>query len=172
MLDIERLVQHLADNAGRIRALMEGVSAHQARWRPDEASWSILEVINHLYDEEREDFRRRLDLTLHRPDEPWPPIDPQGWAAERAYNQRGLEQSLRNFLSERRASLAWLEGLVAPEWEAVVEAPFGAIRAGDVMAAWVAHDLLHMRQLVELHWRYLRTQVKPYRVIYAGQWEG
>ncbi|MCB0058173.1 MAG: DinB family protein, partial [Caldilineaceae bacterium] len=59
-------------NAQRIAALVAGVPDEQARWKPDAESWSILEVVNHLLDEEREDFRVRIDYTLHRPGEKWP----------------------------------------------------------------------------------------------------
>jgi hypothetical protein len=36
------------------------------------------------------------------------------------------------------------------------------------MAAWLAHDLLHLRPLVELHWAYLVVRAGPYSVVYAG----
>ena len=169
-MDIEHLAALMAENAARIRALVRSISEQQARWRPDPDSWSILEVVNHLLDEERQDFRVRLDYTLHRPDEPWLPIDPGGWVTERAYNQQGLDDSLAQFLSEREASIAWLGTLSVPDWNTTCEAPWGPIRAGDLSAAWVAHDLLHMRQLVELHWAYTTAELEPYRVDYAGTW--
>jgi hypothetical protein len=153
-----------------VKGLVEGVSLEQARWKPSEKDWSILEVINHLRDEEVEDFRAHLDVILHHPDQPWPSIDPQGWVAERRYNKRATEDSLAGFLRARAESLAWLRGMSAPDWETVYEAPFGEITAGDMMAAWVAHDLLHTRQLVELHWAYTTRRVQPYRVLYAGEW--
>jgi len=159
----------LAD-AERIRVLVQGVSSDQARWKPDDISWSILEVIGHLYDEERLDFRVRLDFMLHRPGEPWPAINPQGWVQEHRYNEEELQELLGGFLAAREDSVRWLRGLLSPNWEAVYEAPFGQIRAGDLLAAWVAHDLLHMRQLVELHWGYLVKEVEPYQVVYAGEW--
>jgi hypothetical protein len=165
--DLRQLMQA---NAERIRLLASGVSAEQARWRPDEKSWSLLEVINHLYDEEREDFRVRLDIILHRPGDPWPPIDPMGWVTARNYNERDLAESLENFLAERRKSLAWLESLGEPNWEALVEDPRGTLYAGDMFSAWVAHDGLHLRQLVELHYLYLRDSAQPYTVDYAGAW--
>jgi hypothetical protein len=148
----------------------QGVSERQARWRPAPDSWSILEVVNHLLDEEREDFRVRLDYTLHRPGEPWPPIDPQGWVTERKYNEQDLEASLSGFLSEREASLVWLRGLSAPNWQTAYESSFGPISAGELFASWVAHDLLHMRQLVELHWAFTTAALEPYGVGYAGAW--
>ncbi|HMO58680.1 MAG TPA: DinB family protein [Roseiflexaceae bacterium] len=169
-MDIEHSIKQLVINATRIRSLAQDVPGIQAHWKPDVASWSIVEVVSHLYDEERLDFRVRLDFTLHRPGEPWPAIDPQGWVQEHRYNAGNLQESLSGFLAAREDSATWLRGLAAPNWEAVYEAPFGRIRAGDLLAAWVAHDLLHLRQLVELHWSYLMTNVVPYRVEYAGEW--
>jgi hypothetical protein len=157
--------------AQAIGALVRGISDHQARWKPDPESWSILEVLNHLLDEEREDFRARIELILRDGGEAWSPIDPEAWVIERRYNEREVEQSLQDFLAAREESLAWLKGLSSPDWTAEIEAPFGRIRAGDVFAAWVAHDLLHMRQLVELHWMYLVDLAKPYGVRYAGVWQ-
>lgn len=134
-MNVEGCLHQLADNAERIRIFVQGVSIDQARWRPAADSWSILEVVNHLYDEEREDFRVRLDIILHRPADTWPAIDPQGWVGKRKYNERDIEKSLQNFLSERRASLEWLRGVSSPAWETEYQALFGPIRAGDMFAA-------------------------------------
>ncbi len=158
-------------NAQRIAALVAGVSEAQARWKPDAESWSILEVVNHLLDEEREDFRVRIDYTLHRPGEKWPPIDPGGWVVQRSYNERDLGISLAAWLAERERSLTWLNGLAAPDWDAAAIAPWGdPFPAGNLLAAWVAHDLLHMRQLVELHWAWTTAHLAPRSVQYAGDW--
>ncbi len=169
-MKLDRLRSQMMENAARIQALLQGISDEQARWRPDPDSWSMLEVINHLLDEERQDFRIRLDYTLHRPGEPWPSIDPGGWVTERQYNRQDPEASLTAFLSEREASIAWLRELSDPDWDTTREAPWGPIRAGDLFASWVAHDLLHMRQLVELHWAYTTANLAPYRPDYAGEW--
>jgi hypothetical protein len=127
-------------------------------------------VINHLYDDERRDFRVRLDIILHRPDEPLPPIDPEGWVTARKYNERDLTESLNNFLVERDKTLVWLRGLSSPNWQTVYTNEFGSISAGDMFAAMVAHDLLHLGQLVELHWGYTAKMLQPYQGGYAGAW--
>jgi hypothetical protein len=85
-MELARFISLMADSAQRIRALADGVSEEQARWKPDQKSWSILEVVNHLLDEEHEDFRAFLDIALHRPDEPRPKIAPEAWVTERRYN--------------------------------------------------------------------------------------
>jgi hypothetical protein len=169
-MNFERSKQLLQQNSERIRSLVQGVSSKQARWKPALDSWSILEVVNHLLDEEREDFRVRLDIILHEPHRKMPAIDPEGWVMERGYNDRNLEESLEEFLSERKASLAWLEKLGEPDWQAAYQMSFGSIRAGDMFGSWVAHDLLHMRQLVELHRAYMLELVAPFDVAYAGPW--
>jgi hypothetical protein len=163
--------RQLTDNADRIDALVSGVSQEEARWKPDPNSWSILEVINHLHDEEVEDFRVRLDIILQDPEKPWPPIDPEAWVDQRRYNEQDLEESLIFFLDERDASLAWLhDDLVNVDWQTTYQAPWGEMRAGDMLVSWVTHDQLHMRQLVELHRLLTVDQAGSYRLDYAGPW--
>ena len=167
-MELTSIIQQLSRQAQAIQSLASGISEEQARWRPDPESRSILEVVNHLYDEEREDFRSHVDAVLN--DKPWNPIDPDGWVTERDYNQRQLGQSLANFMAEREKSLIWLRELSAPDWELTFQAPFGPLRAGDVLVSWAAHDLLHLRQLVELHYAYTLVSAQPYSVQYAGEW--
>jgi hypothetical protein len=163
--------RRLRQSAAAIVALAEGVTPEQARWKPTPEEWSLLEVICHLHDEEREDFRQRLDLTLHHPETDWPPINPQGWVTERAYNQSDLPAMAGAFLQERDRSLTWLEDLSHPDWSAARTHPVaGKITASDVLGAWVAHDYLHLRQLNELHWQWLATQVDSVSLEYAGGW--
>lgn len=171
MMNLEYFTTRLSNNAPAIQSLVRGVAEEQARWKPAPGEWSVLEVINHLYDEERQDFRTRLDLLLHHPDQPWPGIDPQGWVIERSYNTRDLEVSLNNFLLERQRSVSWLGGLSSPAWETSYEHPeAGEISAGDLLASWLAHDFLHIRQLAQLHWQHISLLVKPCSTDYAGAW--
>jgi hypothetical protein len=170
MLELHQIMDRMRANAAAIAALARDVSDAQARWKPADDAWSLLEVVNHLYDEEREDFRTRVDYVLHRPGQEAPPIHPGAWVIERAYNQRDPRESLDAFLRERAASLEWLRGLQSADWDAEYRAPWGVLRAGDLLAAWLAHDHLHLRQLNELHYAYLAQQAAPYSVAYAGDW--
>jgi hypothetical protein len=171
LMEFEQQLAQMEQHAEAVRILVHGLSDEWARWKPDPESWSILEVVCHLCDEERLDFRPRLDITLHRPDETWAPIDPQGWVTQREYNRRDLAQMAEEFLAERGKSIAWLKALSAPDWNASYQAPFGEIRAGDLLASWAAHDLLHLRQLVELHWAGQLEMAQPFGVRYAGDWQ-
>jgi hypothetical protein len=168
-MDLQFILQNMRGNAQRIRLMVEGVAAEQAAWRPDPESWSILEVVNHLADEEVEDFGARLKALLYPQEHKWPAIEPQGWVTQRKYNERDLVESLARFLQAREASLRWLERLdQRVDWGAELAYRGRSLRAGDILVAWPAHDLLHLRQLVELHYAYLRLRGEPYGVDYAG----
>ncbi len=167
---LEMLRRELAQGAETIQGLVAGVSPAEARGRPAPDAWSILEVVAHLLDEEREDFRPRLDFVLRRSQETWASIDPAGWVTARGYNDRELAATLAAFLTERERSLAWLAGLTNPDWTRVYQASFGPITAGDLAASWAAHDLLHSRQLLELRHARLLALAAPHRTQYAGDW--
>ena len=169
-MNLDFFTARLAANVTIFEGLVGGVGVEQARWKPAPERWSLAEVMGHVRDEEVEDFRQRLDYTLHRPGEAWPKIDPQGWVKERAYNERDLQESLRDFVRERERSLAWLKGLQGPDWSVSAERPQGVLAAGDILASWVAHDLLHVRQMTRLHYEYVALAAAPYRTKYAGDW--
>ncbi|MBW3535080.1 MAG: DinB family protein [Gemmatimonadetes bacterium] len=169
MITVADAASRLASNGEIFRALVDGVSSEEARWKPAEDQWSVLEVVCHLRDEEVEDFRRRLDLTLHRPEEAWPSIDPPRWAVERRYNERSLAASLEGFLEERGRSVEWLRGLEAPDLSRSCSHPrLGRLSAGDLLTSWLAHDLIHVRQITRVRYGWLERTAAPWRPDYAG----
>ncbi len=170
-MNLEYFIKRLSKNRQVISGLVIEVTLEQATWKPSPDTWSILEVLNHLHDEEREDFRERLDLLLFNPGQTWPQIDPQNWVVSRRYNERGIDASLNNFLAEREKFLAWLSQLVTPKWEHRYKQRDGSvITAGDLLASWLAHDYIHVRQLARLHWQSVSALAVPYQTEYAGPW--
>jgi hypothetical protein len=169
-MDLDHVIERMAGNAGIFESLTNGLTTEQASWKPAPDKWSILEVVNHLYDEEREDFRQRLQLVLTNPALPWPPIAPKEWVTARFYSERNLAQSVVNFLREREKSLTWLRTLRSPKLESRHEREGGSLSAGDLLASWLAHDFLHIRQLTRLHWQYLTANANPFQTDYAGPW--
>jgi hypothetical protein len=170
-MEVKRLIVSLTRGREVIRALVSDLPPEQFRWKPAPDKWSILEVLCHLGDEEVDDFRTRLDLTLHRPGAAWPPIHPSAWAVERRYNEQDPAVALRRVLEERERSLAWLATLSDPDWEKGYQHPqAGLIRAGDLALSWAAHDLLHIRQIDRLHYHWLEQEGQPYSPDYAGGW--
>ena len=169
-MEINDAAHQLRHQGEAILALAADLQDSAAQWKPNAESWSILEVLNHLVDEEILDFRRHLEYILDTPDQPWPQIDPQGWVTEKNYNQRSLEETVINFKSERERSITWLLALNNPDWESAVTRSWGKLTAGDMLASWLAHDLLHLRQLVALFYDLTARESQPYSVQYAGEW--
>lgn len=169
MMDLAHLMAQMETTARAIRDLAQRLPPAEVRWQPEPDAWSVLDVLNHLVYEERHDFIERLDLALHRPQGTWPSYDSNQGVTEEG-RQQDPEAVLQAFLAARDDSLAWLRALETPAWDAVCQAPFGEIRAGDILAAWAAHDLLHLRQLVELCYQILARGAEPYGVRYAGEW--
>ena len=169
-MDEVYLKRQLALNRDRVASLARGISEDLVRWKPNEESWSILEVICHLADEEEFDFPVRLQMILEKTEKTWPDFDPEGWVTEHKYAEADLYETLNRYMNLRNAALAWLDSVEELDWDTVYEAPFGKISAGDMFVSWVTHDLLHLRQLVELQRFYLEEQAKPYRLDYAGTW--
>jgi len=114
-MEFSTLYQELQNSTEMIRALLSGVAPEAARLKPSAESWSILEVVCHLYDEEREDFREHLDFILHRQKEEWHTIDTVGWVTQRKYNEQNFAEMQENFFIERKRSFAWLSGLLNPD---------------------------------------------------------
>jgi hypothetical protein len=169
-MEFTALYQEIQNSTEMIRVLLTGITQEESQIRPNPESWSILEVVCHLYDEEREDFREHVDYILHRQNEEWHGIDPQAWVIERRYNEQDFSVMQEKFFSERQKSLDWLEELLNANWETTYTSQYGTTSAGEMFACWVAHDNLHIRQLVELRRRRLENITKPYNLEYAGDW--
>jgi DinB superfamily len=148
-----------------------GIGEIDARWKPPTGAWSVVEIVNHLADEEVDDFRRRLEMTLRDPRLDWPPNDPEAWAREHRYNERELGESVERFVAERRASIAWLRGLVSPDWSRKHAHPaLGALSAGDLLVSWAAHDWLHLRQIAKRRYELATRDAGDFSSGYAGRW--
>jgi hypothetical protein len=152
-------------------ALVAGLNDAALRWRPSADDWAIIEILRHLYDEEREDFRPRLQRTLFDPTEAWDPIDPAGWAAGRKYLCADLDSTLDGFQRERTLSVGWLRSLVDVDLTIAHEHPtIGPLRAGDLLASWIAHDQLHLRQIARRRFQLVERDLAPFSTRYAGEW--
>lgn len=181
-MNFDAIVSRMELLPGMLSALTVGLSPADARWKPEPRHWSILEVCCHLLDEELEDFRVRVASTLSDPSKPWPPLELENVAERRGYNTRDLHVVVSEFARERANSVHWLRNLrrhVASmsggdgriDWDASYQHPkFGPIRAGEVMAAWAAHDALHLRQISKRLHEMAARDGGGYGVRYAGEW--
>lgn len=164
------IISQLKSNKLVFENHFKGLNQQQYDWRPAPDKWSFLEVLCHLNDEEVEDFRARVKHVLETPDAPMPPIDPVGWVTERKYAERDFFERLNAFIDERQKSIDWLESLENPSWTNVFHhSILGPMSAQKFLANWLAHDLLHLRQIGRMKYQYLQ-EISDEDLTYAGNW--
>jgi hypothetical protein len=165
------IVGELKRNKMVFKDLLEGLNKEVYWWKPSPEKWNLLEIVCHLYDEEREDFRARVKHTLENPDLPLSPIDPIGWVTERKYAEQDYDTLLQEFITERNNSIAWLNTLTDPKWDNAYKHPkFGELTAEMFFTSWLAHDYLHIKQITKIKYDYFK-EVSGEKVSYAGEWK-
>ena len=166
-----RLIESLKRFQFVLPALVRDISGEDAAWKPASGNWSILEIVCHLLDEEVMDFRPRIQSTLAEPGRVWPAIDPESWAIEESYNSQELAEKTEEFVAQRKKSVEYLDSLASANWDCAYQHPqIGPIRAGDLLAAWTAHDHLHARQISKRLFEVTQRDAAPYVTSYAGEW--
>jgi len=164
------IINELENNQAIFKSLFSQQTEAAHRWRPQPGKWNLLEIICHLYDEELDDFRYRTGHLLEHPEKPMPSIDPEGWVLSRNYADQQYEERLKTFLDERTNSLNWLRSLEDPKWENhYIHPEFGKVSAALFLNNWLAHDYLHIRQILRLKYAYLE-EVGGEALEYARGW--
>ena len=162
------IIQELSSNSGTFKSLLQGLNPEQFLWKPAPEKWCLLEIVCHLNDEEIEDFRTRTKHVLENLPEALKPIDPPGWVSERKYIEQSYTHVLNQFLYKRQQSVNWLNSLSNPKWEnSIIHDEVGLMTAEMFLANWLAHDYLHIRQILKLKYDYL-SQNSGMTLAYAG----
>lgn len=160
-------------NAAVFQAHFSGLAEAEYLWRPAAGKWNLLEILCHLRDEERDDFRARTRHILETPELPMPPIDPTGWVTVRDYAGQDFLSVFQDFFNERSLSQQWLSSLPLLSetvWDNVHHHPkIGPMSARFMLANWLAHDFLHLRQIARLRYEYLPS-ISGQQLFYAGDW--
>lgn len=172
MTDPSALLSEARRELARFPPLLDGIVAELApgRWRARPASdeWAPIEIVCHLRDEEAEDFGARVRVILEGGTR-FTPVDPEGWARARGYHDTDPIEALAAFRRHRAANVAMLAGAAPERFTASGESPSGLRLSGlDLLAAWVTHDGLHLRQLAGTLTREWADRWAPLRADYAG----
>jgi len=170
LLDLRSLIADHARFPDALRALLPLDDAEWLRAREVETRWSPLEILAHLEEEERRDFRVRARLAAEgRPFDDSMRIDPEAWVEAHHYNDRDPREVMEAFARERADSVAWLVSLEPAALERTISIPrLGVLRCGDFVAAWRVHDLLHARQLSTALAILTARRLEDWKVRYAG----
>ena len=169
-MTINHIINQLDNNQFIFERLLRGKQKDEFLWRPLANKWCLLEIVCHLIDEEREDFRDRVKHILENPLNEMPKINPEGWVLEREYVSQNYNEKVSEFLKERSHSIVWLHTKNDANWDnAYHHAKLGFMSAKLFLTNWLAHDYLHIRQLIRYQYDYLKEK-SAIDLQYAGNW--
>lgn len=129
-----------------------------------ENTWSAFDVVGHLIHGERTDWMPRARIILAFGEtKAFVPFD--RFAQERESQGKSLGQLLDEFARLRSKNLAELRGLnlVPKDLERRGRHPEqGSVTLGELLAAWVVHDLTHLHQISRIMAHQYRAAVGPW----------
>lgn len=164
------IIEQLHQNKTVFYNLLKDIKEDMFLWKQTPEKWCLLEIVCHLYDEEREDFKFRTKWVLEQPNETPPQFNPVVWVTERNYIGQDYNTMLNKFIEEREQSIKWLKSLENPKWNnSYIHSKLGKLSAKFFLTNWLAHDYLHIRQITKLKFDYLKHQSGE-NLDYAGIW--
>ncbi len=170
-MNLDFYIARLSASAETIESLVGSLSDEQIFWKNDLEKWSILQIVFHLRQTEQKDFRLRLEKTLRDETEEWISLVPSEMRlAQNENTENNLAELLNDFLDEREKSVAWLKTLHNPNFQNAHRHRQSKLSAGDLLASWLAHDFLHIKQIVRLQYDYVNHVSQPYKTDYGGKW--
>ena len=165
-----KIIQNLERNNNVFKTMLLNCSEEEYLWKPSQNKWCLLEIICHLVDEEIEDFRARVHSVLENPERTLAPFDPVSRVIDRKYLEQDYNSKVKNLLNEREKSIHKLQQLNNPKWDNTYQHPkLGPMSAKLFLSNWLAHDYLHMRQILNLKFEYLKYHSGE-NLKYAGEW--
>lgn len=164
----DKLIDRLENNLTVINAQLNNRDKEEFNYKPQPDSWSMLQVLAHLVDEEVYDFRARLFSVVENPEKSLPAFDPIKTLASKALIDDDYNELLDNLMDERIKSVALLRSLDQDSWDLAFNHPErGLLSARFFLTNWVAHDYIHIQQINRLAYQYLE-QATDTALNYAG----
>lgn len=162
-LRLEEAVAILERTPATVGALVDGLPETFVRATEGEGTWSPYDVVGHLVNGERTDWMERARHILSGDPRPFTPFNRTAQFTESA--GKSLAELLKNFAELRGRNLAELRELKLDVGDLIRTGrhpDFGEVTLGQLLAAWVVHDLDHVAQIA-------RTMAKVYAEA-VGPW--
>ncbi|HMB69252.1 MAG TPA: DinB family protein [bacterium] len=161
---LARAVSVLSRTPASLDALLRDQPEEWIHCKEGPESWSPFDVVGHLAHGERTDWIPRVRMILdHGEAETFEPFDRFGMFA--ASRGKTVNELLDEFAEVRADSLRTLEDLrISPgDLRRTGRHPsFGPVTLEHLMAAWVVHDLGHVRQITRVMAKQLREAIGPW----------
>jgi hypothetical protein len=168
----KRYLEVLRSTPSRLKALLKGVPKAVAVWSPAPGKWSILEIVCHMRDMEREAYLARYERILAVDEPRLPDVDGDVYSLELDYRAQSLAPVLRDWTRLRRQCLKLLSGVKGPQWDrAGVHETAGRLSMADFLRRQaVGNDEAHLGQIEAIKRRHgllARLEAAPARLARA-----
>jgi hypothetical protein len=164
-LEVERALEILERTPSIVEAALSGLSEEWLSAREGEGTFSPRDVLGHLIHGEETDWVPRLELILETGEGvPFTPFDRFGFRGK--IEGRSIQDLLDEFSRLRRENLDFVRSLeLGPsDLDRRGRHPaLGTVTLGQLLAAWVVHDLGHVRQIVRVLARQYDEAVGPWK---------
>jgi hypothetical protein len=144
-----RLIGILAATPASLKERLKGVPRRLQLWSPAPGKWSMLEIVCHLRDMEREAYLERYRRILGEDEPVLPDIDGDRCAMERDYRSQRLSEALREWQGLRRECLKLLRSVRGEAWRRRgIHESAGPLTLDDLLRRHaLGNDEAHLSQL-------------------------
>jgi hypothetical protein len=164
-LKVDDAINILDRTPATLRGLLSGLPAPWLEATEGADTFSPLDVLRHLIYGEETDWTPRLRIILEEGEgRPFTPFDRFGFREQ--YGNALLGELLDRFTSLREKNLSFLRGLELDPQRLQLTGThpaLGVVTVSQLLAAWVVHDLGHLKQVVRVLARQYREAVGPWR---------
>ncbi len=158
MEDFERrrFFETLAATPQTLKASLKGLSKKVLLFTPAPGKWSILEILCHMRDMEREAYIERYTRVLSEDEPKLPDINGEALAILRAYRSQKAPEVVREWVALRRQTLQLLRKTGKAQWaRAGVHETAGRLTMEDLIRRHaVGNDEAHLRQIEAIKRRF------------------
>jgi hypothetical protein len=163
-MDLAEARSTLARTPKALDTMLAGLSPWWLHRDDGPGTWSAYDIVGHLLVGDESDWLPRIRMIRrHGTSRPFEPFDRQAMLGR---DPEPGDVLLARFRAARRASLDELALLdLTPDDldRRGLHPEFGEVTLGQLVAAWVAHDLTHLAQVGEVLARRYRQDVGPWR---------
>ena len=161
----EQAVAMLRRTPATLTALLRGLPEAWTHATEGPDTWSAYDIVGHLLHSDEVNWIERARIILEHGEQG--SFDAFNRTAMfEKYQGNSLDQLLVAFEQERAKNLATLDELrITPEMLALkgTHPALGTVTLSQLLATWVAHDLNHIGQIVEVMARQYAEAVGPWR---------
>lgn len=158
-METQERIHHLdilSETPAKLKSALAGLPKKLLLWTPAPGKWSILEIVCHLRDMERDAYQARYERVLAEENPQLPDINGEAYALEFDYRAQKLSAVLRDWARLRKENLRLLKKLKADQWQRIgSHETAGPLTIEALLRRQaVGNDLAHLAQIEAIKKRY------------------